>query len=211
MSTWEERFPKLWAFGERVAVVVIGTLLFYLFSALIVTIPAALVGLFAAIALLIRPVNGETIGRFWRGLRRSFGRALILGLLDVIVGFSAWFYFMLFWSSGLTATRIVALVFASVGMFAAMVNVYAWPLLAWYPQPLVKLLKRAALLAAAHPFQALGGLVGCAMLVVLMLFLPGSAKSLVVIMGPGLAALITGYAAWHAMKRYAGPDDDFAE
>jgi hypothetical protein len=66
VNTWEERFPRLWAVGERVSVLVIGGLLFYLFSALVITLPAALVGLFAAVALLVRPgVPGDTIIRFW--------------------------------------------------------------------------------------------------------------------------------------------------
>jgi uncharacterized membrane protein YesL len=211
MNPWEERFPRLWAFGERVAVVVVGTLMFYLFSALIITIPAAVAGLFAGVALLIRPSGGEVIGRFWRGFRRSFGRALVLGLLDLIMGFAVWFYYTLFRSFGSTAGTVGQVVALSVGVVAAVASVYAWSLLAWFPQPLGKLLKRALMLGAAHPFPVLGGMVGVLALLILWWLLPGGMKSLVVILGPGLSAYCLGAGAWRGMKRYAGPDDEFAE
>lgn len=211
MSPWEERFPRLWAVGEWLAVLIVGGLLFYLFSALIVTIPAAVVGLYAAVAALIRPVEGESVGRFWRGFRRTFGRALLLGLLNLAAGAILWFDFRFFWAMGGTLPRVAAMVFASLGFVLVMANVYAWPLLAWYPQPLGKLLRRAGLLAAAHPFHALGAIVSSAGALVALSFLPGALKAFLVMLGPGLVVLITGYFAWLAMKRYAGPEDEFAE
>lgn len=211
MNPWEERFPRLWAFGEKASVLVIGGLMFYLFSALVVTIPAALVGMLAAVAALIRPVQGETINRFWRGFVRSFGRAALLGLIDLVVGFVLWFDYRFFTAMGTPLTRAAAFAFVSLGFVVAMANVYAWPLLAWYPQPLGKLIKRAFMLAAAHPLQALLGLLAPAVVALLFLVLPGVLKSLAVLLGPGLVALGMGGAAWLAMRRYAGPEDEFAE
>lgn len=211
MSPWEERFPRLWAVGEWLAVLIVGGLLFYLFSALIVTIPAALVGLYAAVAALIRPVEGETIGRFWRGFRRTFGRALLLGLLNLVVGAILWFDFRFFWAMGTTLTKGVAMVFASLGFVLAMANVYAWPLLAWYPQPLGKVIRRSALLAAAHPFHALAGILVATVALVALSLLPVALKAFLALLGPGVWVLGTGFFAWHAMKRYAGPEDEFAE
>lgn len=207
---WEERFPRLWAFGERVSVLVTAGLLFFLFSILIVTIPAALVGLFAAIAGLVRPVPGETAIRFWNGFRRSFGRALFLGLIDVAVAVILWFDYQIVRSIGTPVAVIGAYAFASLGFVVALANVYAWPLLAWYPQPLGKLLKRSLLLAGAHPLQAAVGLVAPVAMVLLLAALPGPAKSLALFLGPGIGALGLAAAAWWAMKRYAGPDDEFA-
>lgn len=210
MNPWEERFPRLWAFGERVSVLVVGGLLFFLFSILIVTIPAALVGLFAAVAGLIRPVPGETAIRFWNGFRRSFGRALFLGLINLAAVTLIWLDYQILRSLGTPVAVVGAYAFASLGFVVAMANVYAWPLLAWYPQPLGKLLKRSLLLAGAHPLQALVGLVAPLAMVVLLFVLPGPAKSLAMLFGPGVGALGVGAAAWWAMKRYAGPDDEFA-
>ncbi|MDF2629677.1 MAG: hypothetical protein K0R39_3508 [Symbiobacteriaceae bacterium] len=211
MNPWEERFPRLWAFGERVSVLVIGGLLFFLFSMLIVTIPAALVGLFAAVAGLIRPVPGETAIRFWRGFRRSFGRAFFLGLVDLAVALLLWYDYQVLRSIGTPIATAGAYAFASLGFVVALANVYAWPLLAWYPQPLGKLLKRSLLLAGAYPFRALLGWAAPLAMVLLLLLLPGPAKSLPFIFGPGIGALGLGAAAWWAMKNHAGPDDEFAQ
>lgn len=211
MNTWAERFPHLWAFGERLGVLVIGGTLFFLFSALIVTIPPALAGLFAAVAPLIRPTPGETIVRFWRGFRRTFGRSLLLGLLNLVIGFVLWFDFRFFWYMDTPVTKVAAFLFASLGAVVVIANVYVWPLLAWYPQPLGRLLRRALLLGAAHPLWALAGLASLPVLALLFLVLPGPVKALPVLLGPGLGALCLGAAAWQAMKRYAGPDDEFAE
>lgn len=211
MSSWEERYPRLWAFAEKVSVLVIGGLLFYLFSAVIITVPAALVGLFATVAALIRPVGGESVSRFWRGFRRTFGRALLLGLIELVSLTAVWFYYGLLWNTNTVPGRMAAYLMAVVGLMIGLAHTFAWPMLTWYPQPLGKLLKRSVLLAAAHPFHALGGLASAAGVLVLFYVLPGQVKSLAVLLGPGLYALGTGASAWKAMKRYAGPDDEFAE
>lgn len=212
MNPWEERFPRLWAFGERVSVLVIGGLLFFIFCAPIITIPAAMAGLFAAVGGLVRPPGqGETIGRFWRGFRRTFGRSLLLGLIDLVVGAILWVDFRFFWAMGSTAARIGAFAFVSLGVVLLLANCFAWPLLAWFPQPLGGIVKRSLLLSAAHPFHALIGVLGIVLVGALLIVLPGPVKSLPVLLGPGLIAYFAGYGAWGAMKRYAGADDEFAE
>jgi uncharacterized membrane protein YesL len=212
VNPWEERFPRLWAFGERVSVLVIGGLMFFLFSAAIITIPAAMTGVFATAGALVRPPGqGETIGRFWRGFRRSFGRSLLLGLIDLAVGAILWVDIRFFWQMGSLAGKVAACLFLSLGMVAALANVYAWPLLAWFPQPLKGVLKRSLLLAAGHPFHALGGWLGAVLVAAALVLLPGPLKSLPVLLGPGLIAYAFGFAAWSAMRRYAGAEDEFAE
>lgn len=208
MYRFAERNPRLWGFLEQASAVILSGLLFWVF---VLVLPAGLVGLFSAMGTLLRPGNGDTLSRFWRGVRRTFGRALLLGLLDLlaIIVLGGDIYF--FWAWGTTAGRIVAVVFGSLAGVVAMVNVFVWPLLAWYPQPLVPLIRRAFLLSAAHPLLALGGLMGAVGLNLLLLMLPGTMLGLMPILSPGLTALVVGLAAWQAMKRYTGPDDEFAE
>jgi len=112
---------------------------------------------------------------------------------------------------GTTVGRVIALVFGSLAAVAAMVNVFLWPLLAWYPQPLGPLIRRAFLLSAAHPLLTLGALSSAVALNFLLLSLPSPLFGLMPILAPGLTALLISMAAWHAMKRYTGPDDEFAE
>jgi len=211
MSSWEERFPKLWAFGEQLAIVVLGGLMFWLFSALIITAPAAFAALFAATAGFVRPVQGEVLGRFWRGFRRSFWTALGLGAIDVAVAGILWVDIKFFRAINPTMGFVAYVIFGSVGLVLALANMYAWPLLAWYPQPLKKLLKRSLLLAVGHPFHALGGLLLAAGVLLAMAMLPGWAGAFLPLLGPGIAAIIIGKMVWLAMRRYAGEEDEFAE
>lgn len=152
------------------------------------------------------------LGRFWRGLRRSFGRALLLGLLDLllalVIASDIWFFRLYV---GGVAGALLAFLFGSMGVLVLLVNLFLWPLLAWYPQPLGKLVRRAFLLTAAHPFHALGGVAGASITMLLLAMLPKPFNALSVAMGPGAAAAVAAVAAWQAMKRYAGEDDEFAE
>lgn len=211
MQRLEDRFPQLWAFLERMGVIVIASLLFWLFSGLLVTLPAALAGLFAAVATLVRPGFGDTAVRFWRGFRRSLWPATALGILNLVVGLSVYLGFRIFWAMGSPAGKAAAFIYGSLAAVVAMANVFAWPLLTWYPQPLLPLLKRSLLLAAAHPLHALGALGAAFLAVLLFLLLPGPLLGLLPATGPGLVAAIISLIAWKAMKRYAGSDDEELE
>ena len=208
LHPFAERFPRLWAFLESVSVLVLGGLLFWLFSAAVVTMPAAIAALYAAVGGLFRPMGGTPFGRFWTAFRRTFGTALLLGVLDLVLGLILYVDIRVFWSMGSTLTRGLAMLMGSVALLALMVNLFAWPLLAFYPQRIGKLLKRSFLLAAAHPFLALGGVVAPLVLLLLMFLLPPRVLGLAPVLGPGLLAVTAGAIAWQAMKRYAGPDDD---
>lgn len=211
MTTWEERYPRLWAVMEWISVLVTGSLFFWLGALPVITLPATLVGLCAAVGPLVRPAPHATTRRFWAGFRRSFVTALLLGLVNLAAGLILYLDIRFFWGMSNLTGQVIAFAFGSLAMVAAMANVFAWPLLAWYPQPLGKLLRRSLLLAAAHPFLALGGLAGALLVPVLYVVLPGSAKGLVPALGPGLVALAFAFPARQAMKRYAGPEDEFQD
>lgn len=231
MSRFEERNPRLWAALERLSALVLGSLLFLLLSAPLmalgmllgvenpvvllvlgaITLPAALVGLFSAIAPLVRPAVGEPFTRFWQGYRQTFRRALIVGLIDLVLGIVLWVDIRFFLTLGTTVGQVAAYVFGSLAILAVMINAYVWPLLAWYPQPLKSLLKRAFLLTAAHPFWALSGLAGFLGVPAALMLLPPFLGGLLLAVGPGAGAAALGWAAWQGMKRYTDPDDDLSE
>lgn len=211
MHPFAERWPRLWAFLESVGVLVTGGLLFWLFAIGVVTIPAAIIGLYAAVTGLIRPASGAPASRFWTGFRRSFGRALLLGLLDLAVGAILYADIRFFWSMDTPLSRGLAFSMGSLAALAVMVNSFAWPLLAWYPQPLGQLLKRSFLLAAAHPLLAVAAAAAPLAATALLFLLPPSLTGLVPLLGPGILATATGAIAWQAMKRYAAPGDEVVE
>lgn len=211
MNPIEERFPRLWGAADRLAVIGLGGLLFWLFSALLITAPAALAALFSVVALVFTPATGDIFSRFWRAFKRSLVPALLLALLDLLVGGVLYLDVAILWSLGSLLAKAAALALGSVAAVAAMVNLYAWPLLAWFPQPLGKLLRRSFLLAAAHPFWALGGLIGGTLSLLLLALLPGWLLALFPLLGPGVFATVAGFCAWQVMKRYIGPEDEVSE
>ncbi|MFZ5822866.1 MAG: YesL family protein [Bacillota bacterium] len=202
-----ERNPRLWAALEKISSLVLGSLAFWLLLIPVVTAPAALAGLFATVGPLVRGGDDDWLRLFWGGFRRTFGRALLLGLINLAVAALLWLDIRFFWALGHPAAKVAALLLGSVAVLALLVNLYAWPLLVWYPQPLGSLLKRSLLLAAAHPFPAVGGWVGAALILFLLTLLPGQLLALLPLFGPGLVATILSLAAWQVMRRYAGEED----
>lgn len=202
MYRFAQRNPEFWALLEKISLIVLGSLLFWLFSLPLVTAPAALAALLAAAGTLVREEGEDWFLLFWRTFRASLGRGLLLGLLNLLLVAILYVDFRFFWTWVHPVGRVIAFLFGALGMLLALVNAYAWPLLAWYPQPLKSLLKRAFLLAGAHPFPVLGGLVGVALAWFLLLLLPGRLLFLPLLVGPGLGAAILSFAAWRAMRRY---------
>lgn len=207
MGRFAEQNPRLWAALERVSTLVLASLAFWLFLIPMVTAPAALAGLIAAVGPLARGGDDDWLGLFWGAFRRTFGRALLLGLVDLVVAAILWLDIRFFWAVEHPAAKAAALLMGSMAILALLMNLYAWPLLVWYPQPLGPLLKRAFLLAAAHPFSALGGWLGAGLVLFLLALLPGPLLALLPLLGPGLTAAILALAAWRVMRRYVGEED----
>lgn len=193
---------------------ILATLLFLLFSLPILTIPMALCGLYRALRSIATGARtGELMADFWGGVRENWVHGSLGGLVGLLFASSAWLWVVMLWQQASVVAQLAGWLFVWLGLFGLMVNVFLWPLMAWYPQPALKALKRAALLAVAHPFRALlGALVPPVVLVVpffvgvpLNLLLP-----LYVLVGPSVVVCVSAYFAWQAMKRYA-PDDEFVD
>lgn len=206
MSRFAERNPKLWSFLEKVSALVLGSLAFWLCLIPVVTAPAALAGLFAVAGSLVRGQDEDWFSLYVRTLRTVFGRSLLLGLGNLLFAVMLYVDIRFFWALGHPLARAAAFFLGSMVMLALMINLYAWPLLAWYPQPLGKLLKRAFLLAAAHPFPAVGGWVLAGAVLVLLALLPGPLLFVLPLFGPGLVVVVLAAFAWRSMRRYAGDE-----
>ncbi|MFZ5817949.1 MAG: DUF624 domain-containing protein [Bacillota bacterium] len=196
------------SFFEWLMAVVVNTFLFWLAAMLVVTLPVAITATFAGMSGTIRPVPMETGRRFWQALRSTFGRSWALFLIDLLVGLLLYLDIRLFLGLGGPAGIAAAYGFGLMGILLAMINLYAWPLLAWYPRPLGRLLKHAFLLAVGHPVPALGGLVAPTAALWLLLLLPTGLNVLVLMFGPALAAYLMGRAAWQVLSRYPLPEEE---
>lgn len=201
---WAERFPTLWALLEQVATVLFGSFLFWLTCSLLVTLPAGIAGLYGVMGPLIRSnrADGAILRPFWEAFRQTALTGLLLFLIDLTLALLLWVDIRFFWGVGALWGQAMALLAWAVAVVALMVNIFAWPLLAWYPQSLGSLLRRAFLLAGAHPFRALAGVAALALFLLLAAHLPGQLLILVPLMWPGLMVGILGWIAWSGMRRY---------
>lgn len=207
---WAERFPKLWALLEQMATLLFGSFLFWLTCPLILTLPGGITGLYAVLGPVIRSGkgDGEILRPFWTTFRQTGLTGLLLLLIDLVVGLILWVDIRFFWGAGTLWGQALALLAWAIALVAVMVNLFAWPLLAWYPQPLWSLLRRAFLLAGAHPLLALAGLAILVLFPVLVSILPGPLLALVPLLGPGLLFGLLGSVAWRAMRRYDLEQDE---
>jgi|GEM_PF-2141714 len=208
MHDFDVRFPRWYSAFEIAGNLIINTFLFWVATGLIVTAPVAVTGMFAGLSGIIRPVPAETWSRFWRAARGTYGRSAILYLIDLaVVGF-LWFDIRLFWGLGSIGAKLVAYFFILIAVFIAMVNLYAWPLLAWYPRPLGKVLRQAVLLTVAHPLEALAGLavIGSGLWVILTL--QQTLAFLLLLIGPAAASYAMGKAAWRVLEKYPLPEEE---
>lgn len=207
---WAERFPKLWAILEQMATLLFGSLLFWLACPLIITLPGGIAGLFAVMGPLIRSgrADGEIIRPFWATFRQTALTGLGLLLIDLLVALVIWVDIRFFWGVGALWGQALALLALAIGLVALMVNLFVWPLLAWYPQPLRSLLWRAFLLAGAHPLLALGGVATLVLLPMLLTMLPGPLLALIPLLGPGLLTGLLGSIAWRAMRRHEAEQEE---
>jgi uncharacterized membrane protein YesL len=211
MINFAERYPRLWAFLDRISLLVIAGLLFWVASLLVITLPAALVGLFAVVGGSIRSNREDTLMRFWQGFRRSFGTALLLGVIDL--GLCALIIFDIRICLAVGTWLAIGMAFAlgSIGMLLVLMNCVAWPLLAWYPQPIGSLIKRSYLLVAAHPLPIVAGVLAALASLVLFTLLPPRFLAMLPLFGPGLGTYCIAWAAWNVMKRYAEQPDDLVD
>lgn len=211
---WEERFPRLWPLLERLATLILATLLFLLFSLPVLTIPAALCGLYRALRSIATGArSGELMADFWGGVRQNLVQGTLGGVIGLLFCVSSWLWVLMLWQQSGLLLQLAGWLFVWLGLFGIMVNVYLWPLMAWYPQPALKALKRAALLAVAHPLRALGGALLPPMVLAVPYFVGVGLNLLLpvyVLVGPALAVTVSAHFAWQAMKRYA-PDEEFPD
>jgi uncharacterized membrane protein YesL len=207
---WAERFPKLWGLLEQLALLLYGSLLFWLACPLIITMPGGITGLYGVLGPLVRTgrADGAILRPYLATFRRTALTGLYLFLLDLVVALLLWVDLHFFWATGALWGQVVVLLIGALGLVALMVNLYAWPLLAWYPQPLGSLLRRALLLAGAHPFLSLAGVALLLLLPVLLALLPVKLLILIPLLGPGLVVTALGAIAWRAMRRYAEEEEE---
>jgi uncharacterized membrane protein YesL len=207
----EPKRPRWWAAFDPIWAVIVTSLLFWLVSLPVITLPIAWSGAMAAAGALFRPVAGDTVAVFWRTLKRTWGRSLALGLLDLVLGVIIYLDVRLLLGLGTGTGLVLGYIFLLIGLLVAMVNVFAWPLLAWFRKPLIQGLWLALQLVAVHPIQAIGALVAAGSFFYVVLIAPAFLQGLLLAVSPGVMALAVAGAVWKVLQLYPLPEADPGE
>ncbi|MBC7813085.1 MAG: DUF624 domain-containing protein [Burkholderiales bacterium] len=191
---------------DRASSLILANLLWAVLSIPLVTLPAATAGLFATVAPLARGGHAEVFRDFFGGMRLYWKKATVIGLIDVLIG--AWIAFNVLIFQRMDIAQPLTLLSQSTTLFVAlaalMVNLYLWPLLVTFDQPLRSLLANALRLTFAHPAWSIGMLAVALVLIFLSLFLPSA--FLVVGLVSVIAWLIC-WAAWRVIRRYVAEEE----
>lgn len=207
MHPWQERFPRLWAAGEAAYVLIFASLAFWILSLPVVTLPVAVVGLLATAGDLGRGRMPGVVTGYWEAARRCGWPATVLGATSAALGAFLYTGARLLLAQPAPLMRLSGWLWAGLLWVWALANVFAWPLLAWYPQGWRSAATRGFLLAAAHPLWGAATLLAAGATLFLLALVP----PVLVLAGPGLLAAVVGFGTWRAMRRYAPPDDPVLE
>jgi uncharacterized membrane protein YesL len=182
-------------------------LLWVLLSLPLITLPLATAGLFATLAPWGRGKPSEVFRDFFGGIRQHWRSALLIGLIDVLLGGLVAVNFSIF--RLMNMAQAVALVSQSITFFAGLVlllvNLYVWPLLVTFDLPLRDLLETCVKLVFAHPFASIGMLLGTlAILLVSIVLLPAAFSLLATF---SACAWFISWGAWRVVRGHIAEDE----
>lgn len=198
--------PEPGSLFDRIMTFVLANLLWFVFAALIVTLPAATAGLFAVLAPLVRGRDAEIFTTFFGAMRRQWFKSTVILVVDVALGIGIFLnaravdqmnppalIFWLFFS-----------VYIFLGVGGLMTNLYLWPLLVLFDLPLRRLAAVSFRLALGHALWSLFVL-GLALLpLVLVLVAPPVISAVAVF---STTVLIINWGAWRIIEKYATPEE----
>ena len=146
---------------DRWATFFLSNLAWVVFAVPIVTLPLGMVGLFQIMSLWTRGKQPEFFKDFFGAIRNYWWKALIIGLIDVVVGGLILGNLMILNIMGFS--NLFVLFLASLTVFVALVllmtNLYIWSLLVVAEFGLRRVLMLSLKLVLAHPFRTFGILV----------------------------------------------------
>ena len=194
------RNAELFGWADRVGTFILANLLWVLLSLPIITIPLATAGLFATLAPWGRGKPSEVFRDFFGGIKDHWRNALLIGLIDVLVGGLIAVNFSIF--RVMDMSQPIALVSQSINLFATlalvMVNLYAWPLLVTLELSIRDLLETAVKLVFAHPLPSFGMALGtAAILLVSSTLLP---QMFLLLGSVSACALFISWGTWRVMR-----------
>jgi uncharacterized membrane protein YesL len=196
----------LFAWGDRVGTFIMANLLGVLVALPIITLPLALTGLFAAMAPWGRGKSSAVFRDFFGGIRDHWRQAMLIGLIDLLIGGLIVLNFSIFHLMDMSQT--LALLSQSITVFSTMVlllvNLYIWPLLVTFEMPLRKLIETAVTLVFSHPFASFGMLLVTMAILLVSVILPAM---FVLLVSFSACALFISWGVWRVVRGHIAEDE----
>jgi len=206
MNMTRSQNADLFVWADRAGTFILANLLWVLLSLPIITIPLAMVGLFATLAPWGRGESSEVFREFFSGVREHWRQAMFIGVIDLLLGGLIAVNFSIF--QLMNMSQPVALLSQSINVFVGFVlvavNLYIWPMLVTFDLPLRDLLSTALRLVFAHPFASVG------MLLVVLAILLGSTllpAMFLLLASVSACALFISWGTWRVVRGYIAEDE----
>jgi uncharacterized membrane protein YesL len=202
MSARRRPNDGLFEFLDKAGTFVLANLLWVVFAIPIITLPLATAGLFAVMMPWARGKSVEAFQDFFGGARRHWRKAMVVGLIDLLLGGLVVLNFSIF--RLMEMAQALTLISQSVTLFVAlatiMVNLYVWPLMVSFEDlTLRQLLETAVKMAFVHPGWSFVMLILALIPFMVSLIVPAAAF----VLGTFSAfALIVSWASWRVIHQY---------
>ena len=206
MSMGRSRNAEMIGWADRAGTFILANLLWVLISLPLITMPFATAGLFSALAPWGRGKSTEFFRDFYGGIRDHWRHAMLIGLIDLLVGSLIALNFSIFRMMDMSG--IIAILSQSVTFFATLVllsvNLYLWPLLVTFDLPFRELLETAVKLVFAHPFASIGMLLVTLAIVLVSSLLP---QMFLLLGSISACALFISWGVWRVVRGHIAEDE----
>ena len=198
---------KSWLDGlDHWSTPVMANLLWALGSALVITIPLALVGLLGVMFRWSTGRNPQVFSVFFATIRRTWYKAYLAAGLDLVLSGLVLLNLRIFeFMDGsailLFVSRSMTL---SVAILLVLINIYLWTLIAVWDAPFQRLLKLSIQLVFAQPLWTLAIGIGCAMAIIFSTFLP---IAIFISITGAVVAFIACRGLWFVATKYVLPSE----
>ncbi|MEO8612227.1 MAG: DUF624 domain-containing protein [Chloroflexota bacterium] len=200
------RNADLFVWADRITTFILANMMWVLLALPVITLPLATAGLFAALAPWGRGKSSEVFRDFFGGIREHWRQAMLIGLIDVLLGGLIALDFTIF--RLMDMSQAIALLSQSINFFAALVlllvNVYVWPLLVTFDLPFRNLLETSVKLVFAHPLASIGMLLGTIAILFVSTLLPAM---FLLLASVSACALFISWGTWRIVRGHIAEDE----
>jgi uncharacterized membrane protein YesL len=175
-------------------------------SALVVTMPLALVGLLGVMFHWATDRNPQVFSVFFGTIRRTWYKAYLAAALDLALGALVLLDLRIFelMDTGEILSFLSRSITLSVAILLVLINIYLWTLIAIWDAPFGRLLKLSIQLVFAQPLWTLAIGIGCAAVLIFSTFLP---TAIFVVATGAVVGFIACRGMWFVVTKYVLPGD----